>query len=30
MKKAKAAEMPPVDLAGVRMVIQHEHYGDYL
>ena len=30
MKKAKAAEMPPVDLTGVRMVVQHEHYADNL
>ena len=27
-KKAKAAEMPPVDLAGAQTVIQHEHYAD--
>ena len=30
IKKAKAAEMPPVDLAGAQTVIQHEHYGDNL
>ena len=30
MKKAKAAEMSPVDLTGVRMVVQHEHYADNL
>ena len=30
MKKAKAAEMPPVDLTGMRMVVQHEHYADNL
>ena len=30
MKKTKAAEMPPADLAGARMVIQHEQYADNL
>ena len=30
MKKAKTAEMSPVDLTGARMVVQHEHYADNL